>query len=96
VDDNENGNNVNMGVSGDDEGRSDKEEVQYRGGPMFGWIPWSLSLSYDQLLNGIPGTGTRKDGMEGSMLKVNLDGIILLRFHGKFVSFHRIASHRIA
>jgi hypothetical protein len=50
---------------------------------MFGWIPWTLSLSYDQLLNGVPGTGTRKGGMEGSLLKVNLDGIILLRFHGE-------------
>jgi hypothetical protein len=50
---------------------------------MFGWIPWTLSLSYDQLLTGVPGTGTRKDGMEGSLLKVNLDGIILLRFHGE-------------
>jgi hypothetical protein len=61
----------------------EKKEVQYRGGPMFGWIPWTLSLSYDQLLNGVPGTGTRKGGMEGSLLKVNLDGIILLRFHGE-------------
>ncbi len=60
-----------------------REEVQFRGGPVFGWIPWTLSFSYDQLLKGIPGTGTRKNGMEGSMLKVNLDGIILLRFHGK-------------
>jgi hypothetical protein len=63
--------------------RRTREEVQYRGGPMFGWIPWTLSLSYDQLLTGVPGTGTRKDGMEGSLLKVNLDGIILLRFHGE-------------
>lgn len=62
-----------------------KEEVQYRGGPVFGWIPWTLSLSYDQLLHGVPGTGTRKDGMEGSALSVNLDGIILLRFHGEFL-----------
>ena len=69
---------------GDDDGSRTKEEVQYRGGPMLGWIPWSLSLSYDQLLKGVPGTGTRKDGMEGSMLRVNLDGIILLRFHGEF------------
>jgi len=48
---------------------------------MFGWIPWTLSLSYETLLNGVPGTGTRKGGMEGAMLKVNLDGIMLLRFH---------------
>ena len=64
-----------------------KEHVQYRGGPMFGWIPWTLSLSYETLLKGVPGTGTRKNGMEGSMLKVNLDGIVLLRFHGEFVVF---------
>ncbi len=63
---------------------NDKEHVQFRGGPMFGWIPWTLSLSYEQLLQGVPGTGTRKNGMEGSMLKVNLDGIVLLRFHGEF------------
>mmetsp|Transcript_30734 Transcript_30734/g.35323 ORF Transcript_30734/g.35323 Transcript_30734/m.35323 type:complete len:207 (-) Transcript_30734:23-643(-) len=55
--------------------------VQHRGGPMFGWIPWVMSLSYEQLLKGVPGTGTRKNGMEGSMLKVNLDGIVMLRFH---------------
>jgi hypothetical protein len=63
-----------------------KEEVQYRGGPMFGWIPWTLSLSYDQLLQGVPGTGTRKDGMAGINLRVNMDGIILLRFHGECLS----------
>lgn len=65
-----------------------KEEIQYRGGPMFGWIPWTLSLSYDQLLQGVPGTGTRKDGMEGTNLRVNLDGIILLRFHGAFLCMY--------
>lgn len=60
-----------------------REQVQFRGGPFFGWIPWVLSFSYKELLEGVPGTGTRKHGMEGSMLKVNLDGIILIRFHGK-------------
>lgn len=71
-------------VDGDfDSGGQKKEEVQYRGGPMFGWIPWTLSLSYDTLWKGVPGTGTRNDGMEGSLLKVNMDGIILLRFHGE-------------
>jgi hypothetical protein len=67
-----------------DSEKETREEVQYRGGPMFGWIPWTLSISYDQLLRGVPGTGTRKGGMEGSLLRVNLDGIILLRFHGEF------------
>jgi hypothetical protein len=66
----------------DDEEDKNPIHVQYRGGPMFGWIRWTMSLSYEQLLNGVPGTGTRKNGMEGSMLKVNLDGIVLLRFHG--------------
>lgn len=60
-----------------------REEIQYRGTAMFGWIPWVLSLSYDQLLTGVPGTGTRKGGLEGNLLKVNLDGIVLLRFHGE-------------
>lgn len=58
-----------------------RNEIQYRGTAIFGWIPWVLSLSYDQLLTGVPGTGTRKGGMEGNLLKVNLDGIVLLRFH---------------
>jgi hypothetical protein len=60
---------------------SNRNEIQYRGTAIFGWIPWVLSLSYDQLLTGVPGTGTRKGGMEGNLLKVNLDGIVLLRFH---------------
>lgn len=54
---------------------------QQRGGPMLGWIPWTLSLSYDTMLTGVPGTGTREQGLSGSLLKVNLDGIVLLRFH---------------
>lgn len=53
---------------------------QQRGSPMLGWIPWTLSLSYDTMLNGIPGTGTREKGLSGLMLNVNLDGIVLLRF----------------
>jgi hypothetical protein len=52
-----------------------------RGSAMFGWIPWTLSLTYAELLHGIPGTGTRKGGLEGSLLKVNMDGIVMLRFH---------------
>jgi hypothetical protein len=62
-----------------------RDEVQYRGNPIWGWIPWTLSLSYDTLLNGVPGTGTRKEGMAGSLLKVNMDGIILLRYHGELL-----------
>jgi len=54
---------------------------QNRGSPIFGWIPWALGLTYPQMLEGVPGTGTRKKGMEGSLLKVNLDGVVLLRFH---------------
>ena len=45
------------------------------------WIPWTLSLSYKQMLEGIPGTGTRKDGWSGALLKCNLDGIIVIKFH---------------
>ena len=62
----------------------DEDHAQYRGGAAFGWMFWIMGLSYQQLLEGVPGTGTRKDGMAGSMLKINLDGIVLLRFHGKF------------
>ena len=47
---------------------------------MWGWISWCNSLSYETLLHGVPGTGTRKDGLEGIMLKVNMDGIVLLRY----------------
>jgi len=54
---------------------------QDRGTPIFGWIPWTLSLTYDTMLRGIPGTGTREGGLSGRMLNVTMDGIILLRFH---------------
>jgi hypothetical protein len=54
---------------------------QDRGSPMLGWIPWTLSLTYDTMLRGVPGTGTREGGMSGSLLQVKLDGIVLLRFH---------------
>ena len=78
-----------MGKKNDDnteeqEAENNPEYVQYRGGPMFGWMFWVMSLKYEDMLKGVPGTGTRKNGMEGSMLKVNLDGIVLLRFHGEF------------
>ena len=45
------------------------------------WYSWGLNLSYTQLLDGIPGTGTREDGWAGPKLKTNLGGIIMLKFH---------------
>ena len=56
---------------------------QDRGNPFLGWIPWTLHLSYDRMLRGIPGTGTREKGLGGKLLGVNLDAIILFRYHGK-------------
>lgn len=53
---------------------------QKRGGAWLGWISYCNSLTYDTLLRGVPGTGTRNGGLEGIMLKVNMDGIVLLRF----------------
>jgi len=61
------------------------QDVQDRGGPMFGWIRWTMSLSFDTMIRGVPGTGTRKGGMEGALLKVNLDSIILIKFHGELI-----------
>ena len=55
--------------------------IQYRGNPFTGWIPWVLALSYDTMLRGVPGTGTRRKGMDGSLLRVNIDAIVLFRFH---------------
>ncbi|CAB9496980.1 CSC1-like protein [Seminavis robusta] len=58
------------------------EPSQKRGNPFFlGWVFWVLGLSYDQLLSGVEGTGTRRGGMKGELLKVNLDHILLLRFN---------------
>lgn len=57
---------------------------QDRGNPFLGWIPWTLNLSYDRMLRGIPGTGTLDKGMGGKLLGVNLDAIVLFRYHGKF------------
>jgi hypothetical protein len=45
------------------------------------WYTWAFTLSYTDLLDGIPGTGTRKDGWAGPLLKSNLDGVIMLKFH---------------
>lgn len=61
----------------------DGRHVQDRGNPFVGWIPWTLRLSYDRMLNGIPGTGTRDGGMGGKLLDVNLDAVVLFRYHGK-------------
>ena len=58
-----------------------QDQSQNRGGPTLGWIGWTMQLTYAQLLAGVPGTGTRRGGLSGSFLKVNLDGIVLLRFH---------------
>ena len=57
---------------------------QYRGWPAIGWILWTMSLSYDVMLRGVPGTGTRNGGENGRLLNVNLDAIVLFRFHSKF------------
>jgi hypothetical protein len=54
---------------------------QDRGNPIWGWIPWVMKLTYGTMLSGVPGTGTREGGLSGLMLKVNLDGIVLTRFH---------------
>ena len=45
------------------------------------FVCWSYQLTYQQCLTGIPGTGTRNQGWDGPRLKLNLDGIILLKFH---------------
>jgi len=45
------------------------------------WITWAYNLTYRQCIFGIPGTGTRKDGWDGPLLKTNLDAVILLKFH---------------
>ena len=47
---------------------------------MLGWIWWCNSIPYETLLQGVPGTGTRNGGLDGLLLKVNMDGIVLLRF----------------
>lgn len=47
----------------------------------FSWIFWSFQQTYPRLMDGIPGTGTRQKGWKGPKLKVNLDGIIMLKYH---------------
>ncbi|CAJ1945572.1 unnamed protein product [Cylindrotheca closterium] len=58
-----------------------KHPSQDRGYTPLGWMIWAMSLSYDTLLNGVPGTGTRDGGLKGHLLKVNLDYIVILRYH---------------
>lgn len=56
--------------------------VIYSGGnPCFGWIAQTMSWTYHEMLRGVAGTGTRKQGQHGRLLNVTLDGIVLLRFH---------------
>lgn len=58
------------------------DPAQRKGNPFcLGWVSWVLNLTYKDLLQGVPGTGTRDGGMTGKMLTVNLDHIILLRFN---------------
>lgn len=59
----------------------DKYQCQDRGNPLIGWIAWVMKMPYDTMLNGVPGTGTRKKGLAGRMLQVNLDGVVMLRYH---------------
>ena len=59
---------------------------------MWGWIRWTLGLTYDTMLRGVPGTGTREGGMGGSLLTVKLDGIVLLRFHTVAMKVAALAS----
>ena len=69
-----------------------KHPSQDRGNPMLGWILWVMRLKYDTLLRGVPGTGTRDGGLSGSLLKVNLDGVVLLRFHNLYLRVCSLAA----
>ena len=62
------------------------------GSPLLGWIPWTLRQSYETLLQGIPGTGTRQGGHTGSLLRCNLDAIVLLRFHAVGLKVSAVAT----
>jgi len=44
------------------------------------------------MLEGIPGTGTREGGLSGSMLRVNMDYIVLLRFHSYGLRISSVAA----
>ena len=54
---------------------------QDRGNAWVGWVFWVLKLSYDDMISGVPGTGTRDGGLSGSLLRVNMDNVVMLRFH---------------
>jgi hypothetical protein len=41
----------------------------------------SWRWSYDAMLNGMQGTGTRDEGHSGPLLSMNLDALVFLRFH---------------
>ena len=56
-------------------------DSQVRGNPFTGWIGFVMGLSYDEMMMGVRGTGTRDEGYSGTLLRLNLDGIVLLRFH---------------
>ena len=75
---------IHNGVSKDDGSR--------RFNPVVDWIPWTLSLTYDTLLRGVPHTGTRRGGANGALLRVNLDAIVLLRFHALCLKLSALAS----
>lgn len=45
------------------------------------WIIWAYNLTYKECIFGIPGTGTRRNGWEGPLLKTNLDAVILMKYH---------------
>jgi len=74
-------NELSDGVDETELGDKIYSHPQDRGNPFLGWISWTLNLSYDRMLRGIPGTGTRDGGMSGQLLAVNLDAIILFKFH---------------
>jgi hypothetical protein len=45
------------------------------------WMIWALKLTYPDAIMGIQGTGTRSNGWAGPTLKMNLDGVILCKYH---------------
>jgi hypothetical protein len=50
---------------------------QRRGEPLLlGWAWWVLGLSYDQLLKGVEGTGTREGGLKVSALRVFISAML--------------------
>ncbi len=56
------------------------------------WFLWASKLTYPSGMEGIPGTGTRDDGWTGPTLKMNLDGVILLKFHRMLFKIAVLAS----